>query len=299
MLNNLIKQCLKSPLFYGLVVLLILEVVLTALIPTWRAYFYGLLAAKQANLAVKGLLLYFGLIGGIVALQSLKILARTILAISNRKLITNLMLTKWINFTQKTRDSINFIEQRINLDTHQATILSLVVINECVISLLIVIWLIITTSEHTLMLASIGYTVVSLVLMKLFNRPMIEADISLQVAEASQRRELTELATQKLNYWISDSWEEVALRLKRMAMLTLGYNSFLGIQGGLATIVAFVIILPAYFAGTMDFGAVMGSVSSFELIVLNGTILLNLYPQLITCIASWKRILLVYNTKEI
>lgn len=298
MLNNLIKQCLKSPLFYGLVVLLILEVVLTALIPTWRAYFYGLLAAKHAHLAIKGLLLYFGLIGGIVAIQSLKILARTILAIHNRKYITDQLHSRWQQFSEDTKKGINFIEQRMNLDTHQATILGLIVVNECAISLFIVIWLIITTKQTTLMLASIGYTLISLVLMKLFNKPMIDADINLQVAEADQRRELTKMSM-GLAARLGATWSDVAYRLKRMAMLTLGYNSFLGLQGGLASIAAFMIILPAYFVGTMDFGAVMGSVSSFELIVLNGTILLNLYPQLITCIASWKRIQLVYNTKEL
>lgn len=298
MLNKLIKSCLKSPLFYGLVVLLILEVILTALIPTWRAYFYGLLAAKQATLATKGLLLYLGLIGGIVGIQSLKILARTILAISNRKHVTDQLLKRWNQFSDETQKTVTFIAQRINLDTHQATVLGLTVVNECAISLFILIWLVITTEQTTLMLASVGYILVSLALMKLFNKPMIDADINLQTAEADQRHELTKMSM-GIEARLGATWKDVAFRLKRMALLTLGYNSFLGLQGGISTIIAFIIVLPGYFAGTTDFGSVMGAVSAFDLMVVNGTILLNLYPQLITCIASWKRIQLVYNTKEL
>lgn len=286
----------------GLFLLLALEIGLTALIPTWRSYFYGLVEAKHITLVATGCWLFVGLISGLVIVQSLKTWLRAIIGLNLRAIITDILLTKWSSVPCTARKTLNFPDQRINEDAKICTIQSVNICTECIISGFIVISLIFTVS-HSLLLWALLYTSLVLGLSVIFHNPMVKADINLQVAEAAQRFELTQMVIDneydKTKNWydsLQHKYTAIAKQYRHYMALLLGYNCFNGIQNGLTMLIPFIILVPLYFNNTINFGDVMGGVAAFELIVINATILLNLYPQLISMSASWKRVTDFYNT---
>ncbi len=287
----------KHRLSLGLFVLILfIEVGLTVAIPNWRGYFYGLIEAKQVALVANGCWLFVGLIGSLVLIQSLKGWLKAKIGLGLRSVVTDILLLKWNKSNELVRNKLSFPDQRINEDAKLCTVLSLGIVSECLISGLIVIYLVISMENLLLLAAAFAYIVIFIALSMLFKKPLVGADIDLQVAEADQRFTLSKMVLSPDEAQdLTSKFKVITHTYTRYIRLLLGYNLFNGLQNGLSVLVPFLILLPMYFTGDINFGILMRDVAAFELIVLNATILLNLYSQLITMFASWHRVKTFYE----
>jgi ABC-type uncharacterized transport system fused permease/ATPase subunit len=73
------------------------------------------------------------------------------------------------------------------------------------------------------------------------------------------------------------------------------YTLFSRIKGSLASLIPYILLGGTYFAGTITLGVFMAGVATFELIVINATILVILYPKLTKARASYKIVQTFYK----
>lgn len=297
MVRKILKEYLKEhkvivAIFLGTI---IAEIVLTVLIPSWRGYFYGIVEAKQAGQVLHACLLFVGLIGGLVVLQSLKTWLKAIMGLSLREIITLMLLNKWNSASTLTKESLSFPDQRINEDAKLCTVLSLGVASELFISGGIVLYLVLTLQNLSLIAYATLYTVVVSIVALLMHKPLVKADINLQIAEADQRFTLSKMVMGHGQETLHEKFQSITGKYRQYVGLLLGYNIFNGLQNNLSILVPFLILLPTYFTGDITFGILMRDIASFELIVINSTILLNLYPQVINMNAAWTRVRTFYE----
>ena len=60
-------------------------------------------------------------------------------------------------------------------------------------------------------------------------------------------------------------------------------------------LIPYALLVPMYFADSIGFGEVMKGVSQFDLLVINATILIIMYPKVTKALASYERIQEFYN----
>ena len=68
------------------------------------------------------------------------------------------------------------------------------------------------------------------------------------------------------------------------------YLLFTKLQNGLLLVIPYIVLIPQYFNNKITIGVLMRHSATFDLIVVNATILLSLYPILIAGLASDLRV---------
>lgn len=270
--------------------ILVVEIVLTTLIPDIKSYFFNILENKNSELFLYGISLYFAIYLWLSFVQTAKYYVSTILGLHWRTIITKLLTKKWVYSDKTTK--VDNPAQRINEDVRLCTELTIYVINEIIISLFIVVVIIIQMRHSGWLLgASILYTLIGLGLTYGFNNTFKRHDINLQSAEASHRTSLAKIALDMGDFTSKANYINVTTNYKAYIRIKTYYLLFFRGHGGISAAVPMLLLVPSYFAGTMSFGDVMGGVAQFELIVLNLGIIMNLYPEIIKAQASWERVL--------
>lgn len=295
---NLIKLAFsrvpRKALIVGTLLLLaiIVEIVATLLIPTWRTYFFNILGAKQVDLFTLAIGYYILLIGILTLVQGVKTWLGQRLGFYFRTALTDILSAQWINSNSDLK--LDNPCQRINQDAALCTDLTISTLLECVISGVIVIALIIETlSKPTIIYASLGYTAIVIVMALFFKNKLISTEIDLQKAEANHRLSLSEITLGNSSNLDKPNSMYVVVSSAYHAFITtmMNYTFFNRLQNNFATIVAYVLLAPAYFLGTMTLGEFMGDASMFDLVVINATILVGLFPVVTKSLASWRRII--------
>lgn len=280
MLRTLYSRLDKVKLTYLTALLIFIiaaEIILTALIPMWREYFYNILEQKNANLFTSSLIYFTALMAGLGAVQGLKVWIGQLISFSVRFAATKILFKRWVKGS-KTQDNYT---QSMTEALRNATELYLQIAVEITISASIVVLLMIQNFHHTsIVLASIIYTVVVSVMAGIFNRPLMTSDRNWQAAEGHLRETISDIANNQHNYTYKEKLQKVVETYATYIRVVMYFTLFSRVKGALSSLVPYILLASSYFSGALTLGDFMSQVSIFELIVINSTIVLLMYPQL-------------------
>ncbi len=288
MLNEIINRLDKRTLILLSILLIAVvagEIVLTALIPAWRQYFYDVLQGMHQSLFLESVLYFFLLMAGLGTVQGLKAWIGQLLSFNIRKTISKMLLKKWTknpvkvdNYTQAQTEALK-----------NATSLYLEIVVEVVISASIVIMLMwMNRHETTILLASIGYTIVASLMAMIFNQSLINSDAACQNAEGNYREAIGDIANGNGDYSSKNKFIELSLAYYKYIKILMYYTLSSRLKSSISSVVPYLLLANQYFSGSITLGVFMNGVATFELIVINATILLVLYPNLTKARASYK-----------
>lgn len=288
MLRSMYQKAHK-PRLYGLGVfllfLLIVEIVMTCVIPMWRSYFYDILQNKDQALFATSMVYFILVVGSLGMAQGLKQWVSRMLSFELRQAGTKVIMKPWTKLPNK---NIKNYTQAMTESLRNSTELFLDSAMEIFISGFIVIVLLIQNLHNTMIvLAALGYTVVVSILALVFNKPMIRSDRKWQESEGTFREALSDIAKEEGDYTSKEKFKSLAFNYYRYIKVVMGFTLFTRMKGSLGTLVPYALLASSFFAGTISLGDFMGAVSTFELIVVNSTILLIIYPNLNRARASY------------
>lgn len=267
----------------ALVVIIGIEIFLTVVIPEWRNLFYNVLETKAQSEFVSSLVLFGLLMGGMGVVQGIKVWAGQKISFMVREAQTKYMFRKWVHGDRTAPHYTQAMTEAVRNSTE----IYLEILVEIVISLAIVIALIIANLHNPLILAtSIIYTATVSIVAMLFNKPLISKDMQWQRSEGLFRENLTNIANGVNDHSYSDKWKSVSESYAKYITTLMNYTLFTRMKGSLSTLIPYIILAAPYFAGTITLGGFMAGVATFELIVVNATIVMMLYPKLTKARAS-------------
>lgn len=289
----MIKAKLVNNWFYLKIYLLLIviaaEVSATSLFPYARQYFFSMIENKQVSLFwhAIGLMVFVSI--ALVISQSLKTWLGGLISLNMRIALTNILSKEWTKSPHV--ENADNPDQRISEDTRLSTDLMLSNYIEMAISGAIVIIMIIQASMHHHMIwLAVGYIALSLAIAKLFRKPLITREIDVQRSEATFRRSLVDIHQGHDDSSSKNKFGEVIKNVTSIITLTRNYNMFGKFQEQMMYIVPYIVLVPMYLNGVITFGEVMGMSGVFDLLVLNATIIIKLYPNITKSAASWRRI---------
>lgn len=278
----------KGLWFYILIGIIIAEAVTTGLLPVTKSVLYAGLATAPTTVATA--VLIFGL--NLLILEMVragKPYAITRTAMLHRSTRTLSILDK----TESVHDIYPNSPQRIQEDIKQSLILRYNAYVEFAISTGIVIYLILVNlSSPLVLLYSALYSAVSLVIAVKF-RPVIQkAEQDVQGKEAEFREVLTD---NSLVGFVERLSHRVGLGLAieanlKAAKLQLGFEVFSKLQVTGVIMIPILLFLPQLILGSINFQQFMDVTTTFEILVVNATILCYVFPILIKGKASEKRV---------
>lgn len=272
-----------------LLTILVLEIGLTVYIPEWKRTFYDAIEKKQVVEFGHGLLMFLGTMGFLTLTQSLKGFVACRLGLNFRTSITKILLKLWAK--KSDHGAYNNPAQRVNEDAKLCTDNTFVVIAEVIISGGIVFFLIAHNINHGMLIAAaILYTLSVSGGAYFFNKPMKTADLALQQAEANHRMSLAKLSLNMGDFTAKPNYLEVVTNYSKYVSVTTWFYLFKSFQNNISVLVPFILLVPSYFTGHGTFGSIMEGVAIFELLVVNGTILLSLYLQVVKAQAGLHRL---------
>jgi ABC-type uncharacterized transport system fused permease/ATPase subunit len=133
--------------------------------------------------------------------------------------------------------------------------------------------------HHYLVLGAIAYAALSTILAYLFNPRLTKAQKSIRKTEASFRH--------ALDYMTFSDAQDANIKAGK---IQLGFDLFTKVQVVILGILPFLMLIPALLGHTMTFTQIIEQVSTFELIVVNGAILVSMFPNYIQARASKQRV---------
>lgn len=231
-------------------------------------------------------LIYFMLLmTGLGFVQGLKVWIGQLLSFQFRIATSKLLLKTWT----KGKKAVSNYTQAQTEAIRNATELYLEIAVEIFISASIVIMLIVANLHNTpILVAAVIYTVAASILAALFNKPLINADIGAQSSEGLYRESLSDIANGNGDFSSKAKFVALITSYYEYIKVVMYFTLFSRIKGSLASLIPYILLGSAYFSGTITLGIFMAGVATFELIVVNATILVVLYPKLTKARASYK-----------
>lgn len=287
MFKQIYEKADKSKVWWlagTLIAVVITEIVLTVLIPAWRQSFYNLLELKVRDSFAVNLGYFSALMIGLGAAQGLKIWVGQLLSFEFRKAGSKILLKAWV---KGPMEASNYSQAQTE-GLRNATELYLSIVVEAVISASIVIFLVMSNIHNMpIVVASLIYTAGVSVIAVLFNRPLTKADVHWQEAEGKYREALGDIANGRGDFSSKSKFLVVIETYYKYVSTVMCYRLFSQMKGSLASVVPYILLASPYFTGAITLGTFMAGVSTFELIVINATILTVLYPTLTKARASY------------
>ncbi|MBA4259187.1 MAG: hypothetical protein C0446_08480 [Chitinophaga sp.] len=282
----------NKPMFIliGIILLIIigLEITATVYLPELKKTLFDAIEAKNLQAVINFFIfstVFLTLFGFV---QGIKEYIGHRWAIFIRTALVKILQKKWV---RKGAPQIDNPDQRINQDTYMATDMAVSNILEIIISFFITVVLVIQSFNMVgIWAGALVYTAVVSGLMLLFNRPLVKNEIHYQKAEADHRFSLAKIAIGVGDFTSKEKYKLLLDKYIAYIGVVLGFQMFSSVSRQVSDIIPYVILLPLYFAGTITLGSVMQGVSIFVLIVINATIMLQLYPRVTKAQASWHRI---------
>lgn len=296
-LKDSYTQARKGPLIgllIALMALIAIEIAATVSVPQWRGYFFNGVEAKDYAVYIQGLWYFGGLSLAFIISQGFKQYVVQKLALEWRTALNDTLLSRW---RASGAGNLDNPDQRISEDTNLASSLALELAVEVIISAAIIVGLV-SSMSATLLWMSAAYTALVTGAALFFHRPMINREKHLQRAEADYRYALALRASGAEEANFHELYTGVKIKFVKLINVTLGFSLFSRTNGSLLNIVPLIILVPMYFAGDIAFGDIMKGSSQFDLMVINATILIVLYPKVTKALASYERIQEFYHATK-
>lgn len=251
---------------------IVLEIVVTALFPLSRGYFFNQLAGYTAYIWIGIGLMYLNSLG-FDLLQSVKGYFVNRVMLNKRSLKTFSLFN--IDFNTVTNTA-----QRIQEDIKLMYLNSITAKTEYVISGGILVCILLANLHQPLLLLSASiYAIVSIGIAFLFKPKMIHAEKIVQNSEADFRTTLR-----------IDSFYDTQSANIEAAKIRRNYSIFSKVQNSLVLVLPYIILLPLYIAKTITMGDLVGAATTFGLIVVNADILISMFPIYTIAKASEERV---------
>src|SRR3990167_156395 len=275
---------------FVLIAMISTEILATVVIPVWREYFYNGIEAKSWNVFTTGIFYFTSLMSVFALVQSFKYYISKKISFNLRTGMSELLEKAWKK-KLKTKSQFDNPDQRIQEDVRIATELALNVLIEFAISAIIVICLLFQISGQFYMFElSVLYIVAVSILAALFHRKMVDSEKKFQRAEADYRFTLATTSLQAKWQPTESVYANVKTQYMYLIKVLMGFSIFSSFKSNLIPVVPLLVLVPAYFSGDITFGEIMKGVSQFELLVINATILIIVYPNITKVIASYERL---------
>lgn len=269
----------------ALATLLVLEIVMTCLIPEWREYFYNVLQNKDQALFATSLWAFAGLMAGLGIAQGLKVWVGQLTSFQLRTAATAVLFKRWVKGPRQAKNYTQAMTEALRNSTE----LYLEIVVEVIISAAIVVVLIISNLHNPLILAaSLIYTLTITGAALLFNKPMFMSDKIWQAAEGELRECFSDIANGNGDYSYKEKLQRVIVTYYRYIRVVMYFTLFSRMKSALSAIIPYILLAGPYFSGTITLGVFMAGVATFELIVINATIIIMLYPKLTKARASYQ-----------
>lgn len=273
-----------------LVAIVALEIFATQAIPYVREVFYTALDKRDLEGFHTGLLLFVGMYGTFILSQGFKLGVARRAALVVREAMSKVLLKAWVT-SKGSLEGIDNPDQRIADDVRIATDTFIKVGLEFFISGVLVIILLIQAMGHPqIAVAAVVYTLVICILAAKFRKPLIKAEINVQHKEADYRLSLVKISLNQGDFTAKQNLAQVVERVKRQLLLLTGFSVFSATQNSFSVFVPWLLLAPGLFAGTLTLGEFMANTALFELIVVNSTIAVTLYPDITKTESAWIRV---------
>lgn len=257
-----------------LVIIVVAEIILTCVIPMWRESFFNILQIKDTSSFSSSLIAFVAMMASLGAAQGLKVWVARLVSFEFRIAGTRMLELLW----SKKRGKVKNHSQAMTEALRNSTELFLDSGVEIVISLSIVIGLIIANLHNpVILITSLAYTLFVSAAAALFNKPMIFRDRELQEAEGRFRDSVVQYSGIRN---VNAPFLGVMKNYYRYIFTIMNFTLFTRLKGALSTAIPYIVLSGAYFSGDITLGAFMAGAATFELLVLNATILLIVYPNL-------------------
>lgn len=269
------------PLF--LVIEVLLEVILTSVVPLSKGAFFNGLSLKATDIILYTLTIYALNLLSIELCMTFKPYIITRFGLNQRTKTTLDMSLVHTETNSLNSPSIDNPSQRIQEDIKLSIMNGLTVKTEYAISGLIVLYLIIYNySSYVLILGSLTYSLVSIGIALFFQPRMLKTEKEVQMQEAGFRKGLDNAIYSQLGA----CYEAIIAA----ARVRLGYGIFSRLQSIIMLTLPYLVLLPQYVNSQLTLGQLMTTATTFDLLVVNMTILINQFPNLVTAKASQERV---------
>lgn len=250
-------------------------------IPEMRGDFYNALIEKSSDY-IKYFSVFLGSLLFYYIMDSIRPLIVSLLSLDIRKYLLKRILKKPVCFEDN-------VDGRMSSDIKNFVETSLSLLLDIVIAFFAILGLVSQVPEQ-LISYTIGYTVAVTILAICFNRPLTKASYNIQASEQTFRMDIREHVYNGRDLEIDEVFKPVYVTNFKNAVILTWFRSFASIKMLLGVIIPFAILIPIYMSGAIDFKILIQGVTTFDLLVSNTTILVNLYPVITSALASFKRI---------
>lgn len=286
MKTEIVKNLPRGRLIFlglSLLTIIVAEVGLTLYIPLWREQFYNILELKDVSAFTGSLIAFTVMMIGLGGVQGIKVWVGQKISFVIRAVQTAVMYDRWVTTSKTTPHYTQAMTEAVRNSTE----LYLEILTEILISAAIVVGLIVTNLHNPIIVAAaLIYTAVASVVMTLFNRPMIGRDADWQKAEGEFRENLVKIAGGNDDGTHELKWKGIVRTYATYVTVLMNFTLFTRIKGALSSLLPYILLSSAFFSGAITLGVFMAGVATFELIVINATIVMVLYPKLTKARAS-------------
>lgn len=267
----------------GIVLLIIIgiSIWIQVAIPEMRGAFYGDLVDKNPEYIYSFGVFLVSLFIYYIA-DSIRPLVMGIMGLKIREILTFKILKRPVCLEENadgriTEDARNFIDISFGL------------VIDFIIAFCAVVGLIFAVPE-ALTYYTWGYTIIVTCLAILFNRPLVKTQYDVQAVEQTMRIDVRGNILDNKNNCIKASYSTVWDATVRSLHILTWFRTFASAKMLVAITIPFLVLIPVYMSGAIDFNTMIQGVSTFDLLVANTTILVNSYPLITRALASYKRI---------
>lgn len=288
MITKIYKKLPKSSLYLtltSLILIVITEIFLTCYIPEWRNGFYTMMKDKVESQFVYQLTLFFGLYIGLGFVQGIKVWVGQQLSFLIRIALSKVTLKYAVNC--EDMKTLPAYSQAMTGAIQNSTELYLRVLVEIIISASIVVMLFFVNIHQPIILGIAAlYTVGVSAIAYLFQKPLTVTDRKWQEEESAYREAIVTIANGKGDYTAKGKFLKLAEAYYKYIRTQMYFQLMSRLKGAIGSIIPYFLLGTAYFKGDIDFGEFMAGIATFELIVINATIFIQMYPDFVKAKAS-------------
>lgn len=288
MITKIHKKLNKRSFYSTLSVLLLViisEIFLTCYIPEWRNGFYTIMKDKHQELFLGAITSFFLLYTGLGIAQGVKVWVGQLVSFQARVAMSKITLKRAVK--HESMSSLPAYSQAMTQAIQNSTELYLRVLVEIVISAAIVLGLIVVNLDQPIILSvAFLYTIGASLIAYLFQKPLTVTDKAWQETESHYREAIVTIANGKGDYTAKSKFLKLIGAYYHYIRTQMYFQLMSRLKGAIGSIIPYFLLGAAYFRGDMDFGQFMAGIATFELIVINATIFIIMYPDYVKAKAS-------------
>lgn len=288
MITDIYKKLPKRSFYLTLsllIFIIVAEIGLTCYIPEWRNGFYTMIKDKVESDFMYQLGLFFALYMSLGTVQGLKTWVGQQVSFIVRTALSKITLKSGVN--RENLSACPAYSQAMTQAIQNSTELYLRVLVEIFISASIVVALLLVNLDQPIILiTALIYTIGVSIVAYLFQEPLTVTDRSWQEAESAYREAIVTIANGKGDYTAKGKFVALSLAYYKYIRIQMYFQLMSRLKGATGSIIPYFLLGSAYFAGDIDFGQFMAGIATFELIVINATIFVVMYPDYVKAKAS-------------